>query len=173
MQRIAYARDLLKKGGFTFDKDRSIERSRRKTAAWPKDEAEMQQVWKDMVEEQLLSEILRRETVARLAKEQNKPDPLANEKPAEEKLLMRYERIQRNIQETDLEDVAETLLSAVAMTYDPHTDYMAPAKWTASRFPWARSSPASAPCWAVKTTAPPKSRVSSWAVRLTNPESSS
>ena len=49
MQRIAYARDLLKKGGFTFDKDRSIERSRRKTAAWPKDEAEMQQVWKDMV----------------------------------------------------------------------------------------------------------------------------
>lgn len=124
MQRIAYARDLLKKGGFTFDKDRSIERSRRKTAAWPKDEAEMQQVWKDMVEEQLLSEILRRETVARLAKEQNKPDPLANEKPAEEKLLMRYERIQRNIQETDLEDVAETLLSAVAMTYDPHTDYM-------------------------------------------------
>ena len=60
----------------------------------------MQQVWKDMVEEQLLSEILRRETVARLAKEQNKPDPLANEKPAEEKLLMRYERIQRNIQET-------------------------------------------------------------------------
>ena len=85
MQRIAYARDLLKKGGFTFDKDRSIERSRRKTAAWPKDEAEMQQVWKDMVEEQLLSEILRRETVARLAKEQNKPDPLANEKPVEEK----------------------------------------------------------------------------------------
>lgn len=124
MQRISYARDLLKKGGFTFDKDKSIERSRRKTAAWPKDEAEMQQVWKDMVEEQLLSEILRRETVARLAKEQNKPDPLANEKPAEEKLLMRYERIQRNIQETDLEDVAETLLSAVALTYDPHTDYM-------------------------------------------------
>ncbi len=41
MQRISYARDLLKKGGFTFDKDKSIERSRRKTAAWPKDEAEM------------------------------------------------------------------------------------------------------------------------------------
>ena len=119
MQRIAYARDLLKQGGFTFTQDKTIERSRRKIHSWPKDEAEMQQVWKDMVEEQLLSE-----TVARLAKEQNKPDPLANEKPVEEKLLMRYERIQRNIQETDLEDVAETLLSAVALTYDPHTDYM-------------------------------------------------
>ena len=124
MQRIAYARDLLKQGGFTFTQDKTIERSRRKIDSWPKDEAEMQQVWKDMVEEQLLSETLRRETVARLAKEQNKPDPLANEKPVEEKLLMRYERIQRNIQETDLEDVAETLLSAVALTYDPHTDYM-------------------------------------------------
>ncbi|WP_295877238.1 carboxy terminal-processing peptidase [uncultured Akkermansia sp.] len=124
MQRIAYARDLLKQGGFTFTQDKTIERSRRKIDSWPKDEAEMQQVWKDLVEEQLLSETLRRETVARLAKEQNKPDPLANEKPVEEKLLMRYERIQRNIQETDLEDVAETLLSAVALTYDPHTDYM-------------------------------------------------
>ncbi|MEE0763979.1 carboxy terminal-processing peptidase [Akkermansia sp.] len=124
MQRIAYARDLLKQGGFTFTQDKTIERSRRKIDSWPKDEAEMQQVWKDLVEEQLLSETLRRETVARLAKEQNKPDPLANEKPVEEKLLMRYERIQRNIQETDMEDVAETLLSAVALTYDPHTDYM-------------------------------------------------
>ena len=36
MQRISYARDLLKKGGFTFDKDKSIERSRRKTASWPR-----------------------------------------------------------------------------------------------------------------------------------------
>lgn len=123
-QRITYARELLKKGGFTFTSNKTIERSRRKTAKWPKDEAAMRQVWKDMVEEQLLSEILRRETIARLAKEQNKPDPLANEKPVEEKLLMRYERIQRNIQETDIEDVAETLLSAVAMAYDPHTDYM-------------------------------------------------
>lgn len=121
--RIEYARELLKKGGFTLDRNSTIERSRRK-AEWPKDEQAMQQVWKDMVEEQLLSEILRRETVARLAKEQNKPDPLAKEKPAEEKLLMRYERIQRTIQEPDLEDVAAALLSAVALSYDPHTEYM-------------------------------------------------
>lgn len=121
--RIAYARELLKKGGFTFKRDKAIERSRRKTG-WAKDEAAIQQIWKDMVEEQLLSEMLRRETVARLAKEQNKPDPLANEKPAEEKLLMRYERIQRDLKEADLEDVAAALLSAVALSYDPHTDYM-------------------------------------------------
>ncbi|MFR1412134.1 MAG: PDZ domain-containing protein [Akkermansia sp.] len=68
-------------------------------------------------------EILRRETVARLAKEQNKPDPLANENQRRKNCLCVMNAFS-NIQETDLEDVAETLLSAVALTYDPHTDYM-------------------------------------------------
>ncbi len=128
LQRLDYARELIKKEKFTFDSNKKIERSRSKLKVWPKDEAAMKQVWRDMVEEQLLAEHLRRETITKLAKEQNKPNPLANEKPAKEKLLMRYERIKHNIEETDQEDVAEALLSAVSLTYDPHTDYMGARK---------------------------------------------
>lgn len=123
-ERIAYATELLKNNDFKFDRDAYVARSRRKVA-WPKNEAEMKSVWKDMVEEQLLSESLRRETIAKLAKEQGKPDPSASEKSPKEKLLMRYARVLRNIQESsDEEDMADALLSAVALTYDPHTEYM-------------------------------------------------
>ena len=122
-QRIAYATELLKNEEFKFDRKGHVERSRRKVA-WPKNEAEMKSIWKD-VEEQLLSEFLRRETIAKLAKEQGKPDPSASEKSPKEKLLMRYARVLRNIQESsDEEDIADALLSAIALTYDPHTEYM-------------------------------------------------
>lgn len=123
-QRIAYATELLKNEDFQFNRKGHVARSRRKVD-WPKNEAEMKSVWKDMVEEQLLSEGLRRETIAKLAKEQGKPDPSASEKSPKEKLMMRYARVLRNIQESsDEEDVADALLSAVALTYDPHTEYM-------------------------------------------------
>lgn len=123
-ERIAYATDLLKSEDFKFDRDAYVARSRRKVE-WPKNEEEMKSVWKDMVEEQLLSESLRRETIAKLAKEQGKPDPSASEKSPKEKLLLRYARVLRNIQESsDDEDMADALLSAVALTYDPHTEYM-------------------------------------------------
>ncbi len=123
-QRLKYARELLEKGDFQFNRHDYVPLSRRKVD-WPADEEAMNKVWRDMVEEQLLSEILRRETMARLAKEQNKPDPTASEKCPKEKLSMRYDRILRNIKESsDVEDVASALLSAVALAYDPHTEYM-------------------------------------------------
>ncbi len=123
-QRIKYAEELLKKDDFKFDRKEYVARSRRKVD-WPKDEEEMNKVWRDMVEEQLLSEIMRRETIARLAKEQNKPDPTATEKSPKEKLSLRYDRILRNLKESsDEEDVANALLSAVALVFDPHTEYM-------------------------------------------------
>ncbi|WPX40291.1 carboxy terminal-processing peptidase [Akkermansia sp. N21116] len=123
-QRVGYARELLEKENFQFDRKEYVPLSRRKVN-WPKDEEEMNKVWHDMVEEQLLSEILRRETMARLAREQNKPDPAASEKSPKEKLSLRYERLLRNVKESsDEEDVASALLSAVALAYDPHTEYM-------------------------------------------------
>ena len=123
-QRVEFAQKLLKSENFTFTRDKYIPLSRKKIA-WPKDEAEMEVVWRDMIEEQLLSEVLRRDTISRLAKDQGKPDPSANEKSPKEKLLLRYDRILRNLNEAcEEEDVANALLSAVALTYDPHTDYM-------------------------------------------------
>lgn len=123
LRRFAYAKELIKKEKFTFDSNRSVERSRKKLKSWPKDEAEMAQVWHDLIENELLSELLRRETISRLAKEQNKPDPTLKEKPALEKLLMRYDRLEKTIKDVDQEEIVETFLGAVALAYDPHTDY--------------------------------------------------
>ncbi len=108
---------------FDFTKDESIERSR-KNSPWPKDRAEWQGLWRASVKEAVLSETLRRETVARLAKEQGKNDPLAKEKSPVEKVRLRYERLLHSVTEADSDDMANYFLVAVTKTFDPHTEYM-------------------------------------------------
>lgn len=122
IERITYAQDLLTKNNFTFDQDKTIERTR-KDAPWPKNKEEAELLWKDRVEEQMLSEVLRRETIAKLAEKQGKPDPSKDEKTPSERLKLRYERILHTLKEADEEDMADYLLSALSRTFDPHTEY--------------------------------------------------
>ena len=122
-ERIKYAQELLaKEEQFTFDTHRTMMRTR-KDAEWPATEEAAKQIWRDQVEQALLSEVLRRETIADLAEKQGKEDPLNKEKSPGEKLTLRYERILHGINETNTEDVADTFLSAISKSYDPHTDY--------------------------------------------------
>lgn len=120
--RVADAQELLK-GEFDFTGDGTVMMSRREVA-WPKDEAEAKEIWADQIKEAVLSETLRREMITRLAKEQNKPDPGADDLDPREKVALRYKRLGANIRDLDDEDVANFFLSAVARAYDPHTDYM-------------------------------------------------
>ncbi len=106
-----------------FDTDRSTPRSRRKLPRAANDAA-LNQTWRDMVDDMVLTEVIRRENVARMAAEKGKPDPNANEKPVAEKLQARFKRLRNEVQEADTEDMVSTLLNAVARTYDPHSDYM-------------------------------------------------
>lgn len=127
-ERIGYAKELLKTTDLKFDSDRMAKRSRRdvkepELAGWPVDEAAAKLLWKDNIEEAMLSETLRRKTIETRAKEQGKENPLKDEKPVGEKLALRYERILHAVQEEDSEDVANYFLSAVAKAYGPHTDY--------------------------------------------------
>lgn len=122
-ERIKYAKTLIDNNNFTYDSNKSIDRLRKK-ADWPKNEAEAKQLWKDRIEEQMLSEILRKETIASIAKKQGKSDPSASEKAPSERLKLRYDRILHSLQEADEEDMAKYFFSALARTYDPHTDYM-------------------------------------------------
>ncbi len=122
-ERVKHADELLAENKFDFTKDEFVTRTR-KDAAWPKDEAEARENWRLQIKEAMLSEKLRRETVARLAQEQGKPDPLKDEKPAAEKLKLRYERLLHSVVDADGPEVANFFLSAVAASYDPHTDYM-------------------------------------------------
>jgi carboxyl-terminal processing protease len=111
------------KGDFDFTADETVTMSR-KDAAWPKDEAEAREIWAAQIKEAVLSETLRREMIARMAKEQEKADPGADDLDPREKVALRYKRLLASVQDVDEEDVANFFLSAVARAYDPHTDYM-------------------------------------------------
>lgn len=121
-ERIATVKKLLEAEKFTFDSDREIKRDR-KDAPWPKNTEEATALWRLQLEDALLSEQLRREGIAKRAEEQGKPNPLAKELPALEKVRQRYERFIKTIDAGDEEDVANYFLSAVAAAYDPHSDY--------------------------------------------------
>ncbi|SHJ75452.1 carboxyl-terminal processing protease [Rubritalea squalenifaciens DSM 18772] len=127
-ERIAYANDLLKKGKFNVDSDATMKRARRDMdeptlKGWPADKKASDELWTKVIEEAYLSEVLRRKTIETRAKEQGKDNPLKDEKPINEKLALRYERILHAADEVDSEDIADYLLSAVAKAYGPHTDY--------------------------------------------------
>ena len=121
--RIKYAQELLQnEEQFTFDTHRSMMLSR-KDVQWPASEEEAKQVWRDQVEQALLGEVLRRETIAELAEKQGKDDPLKEKNSPGKKVSLRFERILHAINESSSEEIADTFLSAVAKSYDPHTDY--------------------------------------------------
>ncbi len=121
--RVAEAKRMLKEDEFDFSKDDEVMRSR-KVAPWPKDEAEAMSIWRKQIKEALLSERLRREMVAKLAEDQGKENPLAEEREPRERLQLRYERFLHSVKDVDNDDIAAYFLSAVAQIFDPHTDYM-------------------------------------------------
>lgn len=121
--RIKYAQELLENGNdFTFDTHREVILDREKVN-WPETEDEARQIWKDQVEQALLSEVLRRESIAELAAKQDKDDPLKDKKLPGEMISLRYERILKSVNSADEEDIADRFFSAIAKSYDPHTDY--------------------------------------------------
>ena len=126
LNRIAQAEKMIQEMNGklpAFDSDRSIPRTRRKLPR-AKDDAELDQVWRDQVEDMLLSEVSRRENMAKLAAAKGKPDPNANEMGVHEKMLARLKRMRSDYAEVDREDMVSYLLNAVARVYDPHSDYM-------------------------------------------------
>ncbi len=127
LARITKAEQLLdyyeKNGLPAFDTDRSTPIQRRKLPR-ARTQEELDQAWCDMIDDMILTEVLRRENVSRLAAEKGKPDPTLKEKPVVEKVSARVKRLRNEVQETDVDDMVATLLNAVARTYDPHSDYM-------------------------------------------------
>jgi carboxyl-terminal processing protease len=121
--RIIQADTLLNDDKFDFTKDESIMLSR-KEAAWPKDEAEATDLWRREIKNAVLSETLRRESFAKLAKEQGKPNSDKSEASVQKTIERRYKRFAKSIKEADEEEISNSFLKAVAGAYDPHTDYM-------------------------------------------------
>ncbi len=107
-----------------FDSDRSIPRTRRKLER-AKDTAALDQVWRDTVDDMVLTETLRRENIAKLAADKGKENKsAAKELPVAEKIKARLKRMRSDIEEADREDMVSDVLNALAHVYDPHSDYM-------------------------------------------------
>lgn len=121
--RVAETEKLLKGPDFDFTSDESVLLSR-KNAPWPKNEAQASELWRLQIKEAVLSETLRRELLSKLAKEQGKNDPGSHDRSPKEKVSLRYKRFLASVKDVDDEEIANYFLSAVARSYDPHTDYM-------------------------------------------------
>jgi carboxyl-terminal processing protease len=108
-QRVDYARGLLKQDIFAFNgKDRW--HYDREDASWAKDEAELNQVWKQSVRNDWL----------RLKLAGKKPDEIRKT------LDKRYANLASNVGQLNGEDAFQSFLNAYTGAIDPHTDYFNP-----------------------------------------------
>lgn len=105
--RVAKVKEWLANEKFTFKSDRTVMVNRQK-APWPKDEAEADQLWHDRLESELLA--------LKLAK-----NPV---EPPIKVVTRRYDQFLRTLHEQTNRDAVDQFLSALAQTYDPHSEYM-------------------------------------------------
>ena len=122
-----------------FSGDGTVELNRQKSG-WPEDDAAAERLWRDRLTGEVLLEKLNRNArvkgsdAAKGGKDtkgggkETKPkegseasDPLAG---ALKTIRKRYDQLARNINEQGPEDVLKFFLQAVALTYDPHSEYL-------------------------------------------------
>ena len=146
--RVSKIKALLKDEKFDFTGHGSIELSRQKSP-WPKDEADADQLWHDRIENELLTEQLADESAKASDKTVSAaPDanPPSSEKPhgpivtadkAEKgdkpetptaRVAKRYDRLLKTLHEQTKEDESKFFLNALALSYDPHSEYMSPSE---------------------------------------------
>lgn len=93
-----------------FSSNRTIELNRQKSP-WPKNDTEADQLWNDRIEAELLQERLNKHSI-------NSPVKV---------ITHRYEQMLKMLHEQTDEDIVKTFLSALAESYDPHSEYMSPS----------------------------------------------
>ena len=150
--RVAKIKEALKNDKFDFHGHDSIEVSRQKSP-WLKDEAAADAFWHDRIENELLTEALADKPVEKTAvfvkplvkpgstvvnpPAPDAPQPAATAAPdtanpdlttAKATVAKRYERLLRALHEQTKEDEAKYFLNALALSYDPHSEYMSPSE---------------------------------------------
>lgn len=114
-ERMEFATNFLHAAEWDFETDETY-RIKRKDSPWPETREEADEHWR----KRLKNEVLVQEINAELDKSTNKVN-------AAENLLKKYRQYYTVLTEPDEEAVLQHYLSAVAMAYDPHSDYMSPA----------------------------------------------
>ncbi len=123
IDRVNWIKKLLQNPNFTYDSDRAVQLSR-KEAAWPANAAAADQIWRNIIEGEMLEEVMRREAV-----DAKKDDPDANREPPQVVVRKRYERILDSLKDNTTEDIAGFYLKSLAHAYDPHSDYFTQSEY--------------------------------------------
>ncbi|PWG63941.1 carboxy terminal-processing peptidase [Spiribacter halobius] len=107
-ERTRHALDVIESGlDFETDATLNLDRS---DADWAQSEAELDRLWEKRVINDALTQVLGgRELDA-----------------VRDSLRDRYERLARNVEQYNAEDVFQTFMNAWAGRFDPHTSYMSP-----------------------------------------------
>ncbi len=144
-ERLEFVKKTLAAHKFSFDSNRTVEIKRDK-APYPKDEAEQNKLWMDILEENMLQEKLADDAKAEEAKKKaEKAAKAGDKKPVEQpasdvaskkeeeltpvqRVQKDYDRLLESINENDQEDIVDFFLSSLSQSYDPHTEYMSPTE---------------------------------------------
>lgn len=132
--RVEMAKKLAVPNTFTYDSERNIEISR-KDSEWAKAGEEHDQLWRNLIEGDLLREKLiaaavekeKAEAAEKAKKAGEEPkvdkDDADSKKSIYEKVSHRYDTILKRIKENTTEDVAALFIKSIAAAYDPHSEY--------------------------------------------------
>ncbi len=133
-ERVGKIKTSLKSDKFDFDGNGTIELSRQKSP-WPKDDADADRIWHDRIENELLTENLTDQAAAEKAdadkdkgKEKDKDAAKKEHESPEMRITKRYDRLLRTLHEQTKEDETKYFLNALALAYDPHSEYMSPSE---------------------------------------------
>ena len=114
-ERMEFVTNFLAAAEWDFSTN-EMYRIKRKDSPWPATRDEAEDHWRRRLKNEVLVQMLN----AELDKSTNKVD-------AAENLLKKYRQYYTVLTEPDEEAVLQHYLSAVAMAYDPHSDYLSPA----------------------------------------------
>src|SRR6476620_10635500 len=105
-ERVAKVKEFLKQPT-DFKTDGTID-FRREKSPWPKNTAEADELWRGRITSELLQEHLSEHPI----------------EPGPQLVARRYDRLARNGHESDRDEQAKFFLDAVALAYDPHSEYL-------------------------------------------------
>ena len=134
LDRSKFALNLTKKDTFTYDSDRTVKITRKKSE-WASAGAAHDQLWQNLIEGDLIREkliaaaLIEKEAEEAEKRASNGEDPIEKaeestpKKDIYEKVADRYDRILTRVKENNTEDVATLFIKAISRAYDPHSEY--------------------------------------------------
>jgi carboxyl-terminal processing protease len=122
-ERVRLILNDLEGSEFDFSVNESATLNRKKVA-WIKNEIEAQEVWRIQIKKEVLDDLLYRDFTARLPSDNAKLDAKDVKSSSKAKIALHYQRKLKEIEKVSSEQIANFFLSAIAHSYDPHTDYL-------------------------------------------------